>query len=69
MRFPWGFDEEDKFCSKMKTELAQQIMVLRQRGAVSDRLRLRRRSVRSRDRQWSAGNHRPRPDAFLLYTT
>ena len=32
MRFPWGFDEEDKFCSKMKTELAQQIMALRQRG-------------------------------------
>ena len=32
MRFPWGFDEEDKFCSKMKMELAQQIMVLRQRG-------------------------------------
>lgn len=32
MQFPWGFDEEDKFCSKMKTELAQQIMVLRQRG-------------------------------------
>ena len=32
MRFPWGFDEEDKFCSKMKTELAQQIMVLRQSG-------------------------------------
>ena len=32
MRFPWGFDEEDKFCSKMKTELAQQIMVLRQGG-------------------------------------
>lgn len=32
MRFPWGFDEEDKFCSKMKTELAQQIMVLHQRG-------------------------------------
>lgn len=32
MRFPWGFDEEDKFCSKMKLELAQQIMVLRQRG-------------------------------------
>ena len=21
MRFPWGFDEEDKFCSKMKMEL------------------------------------------------
>ena len=32
MRFPWGFDEEDKFCSKMKMELAQQIMVLHQRG-------------------------------------
>lgn len=32
MRFPWGFDEEDKFCSKMKMELAQQVMVLRQGG-------------------------------------
>ena len=32
MRFPWGFDEEDKFCSKMKMELAQQIMALRQSG-------------------------------------
>ena len=32
MRFPWGFDEEDKFCSKLKMELAQQIMMLRQRG-------------------------------------
>ena len=32
MRFPWGFDEEDKFCSKMKLELAQQILVLRQNG-------------------------------------
>ena len=32
MRFPWGFGEEDKFCSKMKTELAQQIMALRQSG-------------------------------------
>ena len=32
LRFPWGFDEEDKFCSKMKLELAQQIMVLRQSG-------------------------------------
>ena len=31
MRFPWGFDE-DKFCSKMKMELAQQIMVLRRSG-------------------------------------
>ena len=32
MRFPWGFDEEDEFCGKMKMELAQQIMVLRQSG-------------------------------------
>ena len=32
MRFPWGFDEEDESCTKMKMELAQQIMVLRQSG-------------------------------------
>lgn len=32
MRFPWGFDEEDESCGKMKMELAQQIMVLRQNG-------------------------------------
>lgn len=32
MRFPWGFDEEDDRCQKLKIELAQQIMVLRQRG-------------------------------------
>lgn len=32
MRFPWGFDEEDESCIKMKIELAQQIMALRQRG-------------------------------------
>ena len=32
MRFPWGFDEEDASCAKMKMELAQQIMVLRQSG-------------------------------------
>ena len=32
MRFPWGFDEDDESCGKMKMELAQQIMVLRQRG-------------------------------------
>ena len=32
MRFPWGFDEEDESCGKMKMELAQQIMVLRQTG-------------------------------------
>ncbi len=32
MRFPWGFDEEDERCRKMKLELAQQIMALHQRG-------------------------------------
>ena len=32
MRFPWGFDEEDESCGKMKMELAQQIMALRQSG-------------------------------------
>ena len=32
MRFPWGFDEEDDRCQKLKMELAQQIMALRQRG-------------------------------------
>lgn len=32
MRFPWGFDEEDASCIKMKMELAQQIMALRQSG-------------------------------------
>ena len=32
MRFPWGFDEEDDRCRKLKMELAQQIMVLRQNG-------------------------------------
>ena len=32
MRFPWGFDEEDDRCQKLKMELAQQIMVLHQRG-------------------------------------
>ena len=32
MRFPWGVDEEDDRCQKLKIELAQQIMVLRQRG-------------------------------------
>lgn len=32
MRFPWGFDEEDASCAKMKMELAQQIMALRQGG-------------------------------------
>ena len=32
LRFPWGFDEEDASCIKMKMELAQQIMALRQGG-------------------------------------
>ena len=32
MRFPWGFDEEDDRCRKLKIELAQQIMVLCQGG-------------------------------------
>ena len=32
MRLPWGFDEEDDRCQKLKMELAQQIMALRQRG-------------------------------------
>lgn len=32
MRFPWGFDEEDDRCRKLKIALAQQIMVLRQNG-------------------------------------
>ena len=32
MRFPWGFDEDDVRCRKMKLELAQQIMALHQQG-------------------------------------
>ena len=32
LRFSWGFDEEDDRCRKLKIELAQQIMVLRQNG-------------------------------------
>lgn len=32
MRYPWGFDEEDTGCRKLKIELAQQIMALRQGG-------------------------------------
>ena len=32
MRFPWGFDEEDDGCRRMKLEIAQRIMELRQRG-------------------------------------
>ena len=34
MRFPWGFDEEDDRCRKLKIELAQQIMALRQSGVL-----------------------------------
>ena len=30
MRFPWGFDEEDKGCQNLKLALAQKIMELRQ---------------------------------------
>ena len=30
--FKWGFDEEDDGCRKMKLELLQQIMALRQHG-------------------------------------
>ncbi len=32
MRFPWGFDEEDSRCRKLKIELAQQTMVLHHSG-------------------------------------
>ena len=32
MRFPWGFDEEDTQCRRMKLELAQCIMELHQCG-------------------------------------
>ena len=32
LRFPWGFDEEDDRCRKLKIELAQQIRVLCQEG-------------------------------------
>ena len=32
LRFPWGFDEEDDGCRRMKLEIAQWIMELRQCG-------------------------------------
>ena len=32
LRFSWGFDEEDNGCQKIKLELAQKIMELRQEG-------------------------------------
>ena len=34
LRFPWGFDEEDDGCRRMKLEMAQRIMELRQRGVM-----------------------------------
>lgn len=33
MRFPWGFDEEDDGCCRMKLEMAQRILELCQYGA------------------------------------
>ena len=33
-RFAWGFDEQDGTCGKLKLELAQQIMALRQMGVL-----------------------------------
>ena len=38
LRFPWGFDEEDDGCRRMKLEMAQQIMELRQRGVTEFRV-------------------------------
>ena len=38
MRFPWGFDEEDSRCRRMKLEMAQRIMELRQRGVTEFRV-------------------------------
>ena len=32
MRFPWGFDEEDSRCCRMKLEMAQRILELSQCG-------------------------------------
>lgn len=37
LRFPWGFDEEDDGCRRMKLEMAQRIMELRQRGVTEFR--------------------------------
>lgn len=52
LRFPWGFDEEDDGCRRMKLEMAQRIMELRQRGVTE---LPRRGAVRCRDHQYSAG--------------
>ena len=38
LRFPWGFDEEDDGCRRMKREMAQRIMELRQRGVTEFRV-------------------------------
>ena len=38
LRFPWGFDEEDDGCRRMKLEMAQRIMELRQRGVTEFRV-------------------------------
>ena len=38
LRFPWGFDEEDDGCRRMKLEMAQRIMELRQRGVAEFRV-------------------------------
>ena len=38
LRFPWGFDEEDDGCCRMKLEMAQRIMELRQRGVTEFRV-------------------------------
>lgn len=38
LRFPWGFDEEDNGCRRMKLEMAQRIMELRQRGVTEFRV-------------------------------
>ena len=38
LRFPWGFDEEDDGCRRMKLEMAQRIMELCQRGVTEFRV-------------------------------
>lgn len=38
LRFPWGFDEEDDGCRRMKLEMAQRIMELSQRGVTEFRV-------------------------------
>ena len=38
LRFPWGFDEEDTQCRRMKLKLAQRIMELHQCGITEFRV-------------------------------